>query len=142
MLTNKLQPKRVEIPHEPAEWMEFRSLSWTKFVEASEARQRAAIAMVAGIPADAYEKLGTGQGDQDEGAREEYDRGTVLIGSISAWSYEGPVTPENIGALDVDTAEWAYRTALEHSTRSKSEGEVSAPVSNVTTLVTEVGRES
>ena len=133
MLTNKATPERLEIPHEPGEWMEFRPLSWKQLEGASRARTRSAIALAGEIPSEVYERMGNiseRAKDPDPEPTEQYDRATVLLAAITGWSYDDELNKENIEALDEETSEWALRMALYRSVRGKQEGEASAPASN------------
>ena len=145
MLTNKATPERVAIPHEPEEWMKFRPLSWRQLVKASQARTMAAIAVVGEIPVEVYERMGSIQekGEvPDLEPAEQYDKATVLGAAITEWSYDEDLAPENIDVLDEETSDWAFRTALGFSVRSKEEGEGLAPNSNGSTSEMGAGRES
>jgi len=136
VLTNQAEPDRVDIPHEPGQWIAFSELSWSEKQSAARTHSVAAIAIVALMPPAVQDRLDEAQNqakgqaqpadaEADPGAG--YDKGAVLKSSIKSWSYEAPVTPENIDALDDRTAEWAFETAMSMVQRSAAEGEESAP---------------
>jgi len=136
-LTSKLQPQKVEIPHEPGEWIEFAPLSWRKLSEASQAASEKAAEVASKMtermnPEVMRAMQEVRRSDLDDQA-DDYDRGVVLKAAIKSWSYGEPVTEEDIDALDYETAEWAFRTALRLNLRSKPEGEASSAGSETTT---------
>jgi len=69
--------KRIDIPHEPGEWVEIRMLSWR---QVESIRQAAA--------------------DDEEMVGLTFETGIV------AWSYDEPVSVETIGRIDSVTAAW------------------------------------
>ena len=145
MLTNKVAPERVPIPHEPEEWLEFKPLSWRQLQDASRARTRSAIAVAGEIPPEVYERMGRIQERAevpDPEPTEQYDKASVLAASITGWSYDDDLNPENIAALDEETSNWALRMALGRSLRGKQEGEGLASGSNGTTSETGAGQAS
>ena len=144
MLTNKIEPTKVNIPHEDGQWISFAPLSWSQLQEAGRQRRLSALAVYKDMPSSMHDLLDKAQEEAKTAATEtkdedsvaeadagaSYDKATVLKSSIKAWSYDDPVSPKNIDALDEQTAEWAFDTAVAMNTRSKSEGEGSAPNSN------------
>lgn len=132
MLTNQVEPARVDIPHETGQWMAFSELSWSELQSATRTKSVAAIAIVALMPPAVQDRLDEAKG-QAQSAEDEtdpgasYDQGSVMKASIKSWSYEAAVTRENIDALDDRTAEWAFETAVAMVQRSAIEGEESAP---------------
>jgi len=132
VLTNQTEPGRVEIPHEPGQWMAFSELSWSQLEGAARTRSVAAISIVALMPEAVQDRLDEAKGQAQPAADEtdpgaSYDQGSVLKASIKSWSYEADVTPDNIDALDERTADWAFETAIALIQRSATEGEESAP---------------
>ena len=146
MLTNKIEPTKEMIPHEDGEWISFAPLSWSQLEEAGRLRRVSALAVLKDMPSSIHDRLDKAQEEaktlaaastgEDSGDDPEtsYDKAVVLNASIKAWSYDAPVSPKNIDALDDQTAEWAFVTAIAMNLRSKSEGEDSAPTSNGTIL--------
>lgn len=93
---------RIELPHEPGEWIDVRKLS---------ARQVRAV-KAAGVGA-----VPLGEDDADEA------QGMAMMDAycqeaIVAWSYREdgeplPVTPENVADLDLETESYLFETALQ-----------------------------
>lgn len=145
MLTNQATAPQVPIPHEQDEWMKFKPLSWRQLEDASKARTIAAIMVASEIPAGVFDKMGDISRAKDDVVPEPtelYDTATVLNASITAWSYDAEVTPENIESLDEATSTWAHKVAMGLSIRSQPEGEDSAPSSNGITSGMGVGQKS
>jgi hypothetical protein len=81
-----LSTRRLELPHEPGAWVEVRLLS------ANTVRK---------LDKDA--RAIAGDDDSDYG----YEvMGAMLKTAVVSWSYEAPVTLENIDDLDLATAAW------------------------------------
>lgn len=71
--------KRLDVPHEPGEWIEIRRL--------------------AACELPAYERIA------DAGTRGQATL-DLFNGAIVAWSYDAPVSPETVRMLDAPTALW------------------------------------
>lgn len=120
--------QRLDIPHEDGQWIEIRRLAWRELEEARMAQQQRAMTMMRSMGADVLESLRSAE--TPAGARERrpdqlYDRGTVLHAGITAWSYDEPVTADNVDALDEATADWAFRQIVgqhEESDETKKKG--------------------
>ena len=126
-LTSKLTTDRIELEHEPGEWIEIKPVSWMVLRDARAARVARAIEPFIklgpeGIAALQGQPSRNGDMPQDEDA-EEYDREMLLRKSVVAWSYEHPVTEPNVDDLDEETATVVYKRAVTLNTRSKPEGE-------------------
>jgi len=110
MLINDVT-RKVEIPHEPGEWMVLRKLTWRQEELAKEIQSDKFLKK-----AKQYSSLIK---DFDKGDRSktdpltQYDRGCVLEAGIVKWSYKEDVNKENIDKLDSETAEWAFREILD-----------------------------
>ena len=114
--------KRAEIPHEPGEWMELRRLSWRQLEQASDAQSDAALQRIKKLGGDLIGALRGLAGDQEQNPAAKYDRAVVLKSGIVNWSYNVPVTPENIDDLDKETADWAVEEILGmHAPRTEEE---------------------
>lgn len=102
--------RRVEIPHEPGEWLELRQLTWRQLKAAKAARQMEVLQSVRTLGGDLLRELQQmSQGAAAGDPLAEYDQATVLIAGIAAWSYAEAVSPEAIDQLDPATADWALR---------------------------------
>lgn len=107
---------RVNIPHEPGEWMQFRRLSWRTLQEASDRRTDDVITRFADIGGDMLSSLGAQRTvDNVQDDANSHDWVTVLRAGIVAWSYTDNVTAASIDDLDSETAEWAVREILAYS---------------------------
>lgn len=107
--------RRVEIPHEPGEWMDFRGLGWYDLKEAQEARRGDAFKVQREMGPDLLlsmqkvrAELGAAASQADDPVQN-YDLETLLRLGIAGWSYPEPVTDETRRLLDPTTAEWAAR---------------------------------
>lgn len=122
--------KRIEIPHEPGEWMEiqrlsFRQLEDARNVRASESRQ--AMQEMGGdifrvIRDQSREELlgKTGVSEDELAAAQSdpltfYDTLTLLRHGLRAWSYDDELNDKHRAALDEETATWAAREILRYS---------------------------
>jgi hypothetical protein len=113
---------RHEIPHEPGEWMRLRMLSWRELDLARQERVLAIARYHRSVGLDYLRDLQASarEPSADDNGRAaasptaddllaSYDRGTLLRAGIVEWSYDPPVSPETIDALDEQTALWAAR---------------------------------
>jgi hypothetical protein len=100
--------KKVDIPHEPGEWMIIKRLSWKQLDEASTVSSMASFERISKLGPDmaaTLSKFASGAPSSDAA----YDRATVLNQGIAKWSYSDEINPDNIDALDDVTANWAFR---------------------------------
>lgn len=104
--------KRVEIPHEPDQWMEIKKLSWRQLEATKDAQTNALLARMKSLGGDMVKALQGAVEDQKQKPGTQHDRGGVLNCGIVAWSYDVPVTPANVDALDEETAAWAVEEIL------------------------------
>ena len=107
MLTSKVK-SRIDLPHEPGEWIEARMPSAIILDQARQMHTASAIKLTAGVDRETLALL-TASAPTTNGAtvqraiRDEYDQITLLRACITAWSYPEPVTPDLIGDLDEQT---------------------------------------
>lgn len=108
--------RRVEIPHEPGEWMELKRLSWRQLELAKDVASSDALKRIKSVGGDmmiALQKYGNEQKKgKDRDPASQYDRGIVLEAGVAGWSYDAELKKESIDALDEETAEWAFREIL------------------------------
>jgi len=110
MLINDVT-RKVEIPHEPGEWMILRKLSWRQEELAKEMQTDKVLKKAksfVGMMKD-FDKGSSEKADPSL----QYDMGFVLEAGIVKWSYDAEVNKENINALDAQTAEWAFNEILD-----------------------------
>ncbi len=143
MLVTKDTTEQVSIPREDGQWMQFRRLSWLEMIEAAEKAERAGVdkmnrfgSEVVNAIFSSHEATQARQtaadtadtdGDGDETPTKaptvaSYDRETLLVNGITAWSYEEKVSPKTIKQLDAKTARWAAEQIFELS-REQTEDE-------------------
>jgi len=101
---------KVDIPHEPGEWMEFRELGWKTLEAAREIRSRNSLLNVRDLGPEFLKSLTSTEDSPEvkEVPTDTYDKGTLLRTSILNWSYIVPCTEANIDSLDPITAAWAF----------------------------------
>lgn len=148
MLTKGIA-KKIELPHEPGEWLEIRKVSSGYIDVAREiASRRSARSIkdmggigsfdVGGIkrcpkcsselveghecnPLDVFAKE---ERDKNPAAVDatSLDRKTMLNAGIHAWSYDEKVTEETIADLDEPTADWAFREIVSFLNETQTVG--------------------
>ena len=116
MLTH-LNVRKVEIPHEPGEWVELKPLSWDDFDRARTARLKSVVETMR----DAAEVLAllqtrAAEPQLDTDPLSAYDRATVLRAGVVGWSYDAVLDRENLSALDEATADWILHQLLDGRT--------------------------
>lgn len=84
---------RLDIPHEPGEWIEIHPLTVRTVLDVSDASEK--------------------------GANFGFE---LLRRSVMAWSYDGAVTEENLGNLDSETFTWLSR-AINPASGERSDDE-------------------
>lgn len=104
--------KKVDIPHEHGEWIEFRKLSWKQLEKASDIASEASLDRIRKLGGDMVSALRKIADDQDSQPEAKYDQGMILKMGIVSWSYDAEVSPETIEQLDSQTAEWAMNQIL------------------------------
>lgn len=107
MALTKGVTRKVEIPHEPDQWMELRHLSYRQLDEARQAKLDELFGFLRKT-----KDLTLPKPDDDKAAADRlaaYDVPTLLRHGIVAWSYGDAVTPDD---LDAKTADWAAREIL------------------------------
>lgn len=101
---------KLDIPHEPGEWVEVRKLNHKTLARAAQVRSEAGISSMKSLGAELLTALRQAREELTEVApvvtAESYDRDLVLQGGVVRWSYPLPPTPESLGDLDEVTAKW------------------------------------
>ena|SRR6266545_1009691 len=116
MLVSK-SVRRIELPHESGAWIEVRQLSFAELAAARDVQSRTALRRIEGLDftklRDLQQQVGVSNGEIGEtDPLAAFDELTLLEAGIVAWSYEEPVTPENVRLLDEATAEVAARAIV------------------------------
>ncbi len=115
MLTNQVT-QILELPHEPGTTITVRMLSGEQLKHARQVKVKQSLQTVVDLQGLDVSKIA-------EAAREsnaeleadplaEYDIGTLVHASVVGWSYDAPVTPENVSALDEETQDYLARAAI------------------------------
>lgn len=103
--------RRVDVPHEPGEWMEFRALTWPEVDKARKIKQRETFQDIGSMGPDAMKQIQSMQSDVVSDAvadpLTQMDMLTVLTLGVVGWSYPAEVTIANLERLDEATARWA-----------------------------------
>lgn len=102
---------RHQIPHEPGEWVEVRALGWRDLDQARRARTDDSFASLRKMGKELYQMISESRtdGPSELDPLLSYDLATVLELGVAAWSYNAPVSPETLGQLDEQTAQWVAR---------------------------------
>ena len=103
MALTKGVTRKVEIPHEPDQWVQLRMLTYRQLAEARRVKLDDLFTVMRGLKDIALPQQ-DGQAVVDPLAG--YDIGVLLRYGIVAWSYGETVTPDE---LDYRTAQWAAR---------------------------------
>lgn len=121
------QTLRLDIPHEPGEWVTIKKLPWGLLDGAREARTRSVIERAKVMGPELMASL------RDAGNREdvqqaladevnEYDRGFLLRHGVAEWSYE-EAPADAVEDLDEVTADWLAREIVRFNSRVRTEAE-------------------
>jgi hypothetical protein len=115
------QPVKVEIPHEPGHYIEFRRLPWKLLKQARKVRADEAREEAKALGAEFIRALSAGDTASEERVRSRmeelqyhhtnFDMETLLTKGIAAWSYEGQVA-DGLELLDEGTAVWAMQQII------------------------------
>jgi len=113
---------KLDIPHEPNEWIEFKELGWRTLEAARETKARNSLMSFRDLGPEFFKTITTPtpvEGDAPEKAPEAeadptdtYDMSILLRSSIVAWSYSVPCNEGNIDDLDQRTASWAFKEII------------------------------
>lgn len=114
--------KKVDIPHEPNEWMIFRRLSWRQLEHASDVSSETSFMRIRKMGVDMAAALRDSISKDVEKYQQtqSYDRAEVLNAGIVGWSYDVDICPDNIDQLDQATAEWAFNEILSLNSTSEA----------------------
>lgn len=129
--------RRVDVPHEPGEWLELRYLDRSQFKEAAIIRQREAAGMAKSYGGELFSAIQKTREElavppdakPAEPTIEElvaaYDPDTLLKLAVAGWSYDEEVSEDALKRLDEATVEWAVKeiVAAFHQTKERREAE-------------------
>lgn len=133
-LVAQTAPQQIAVPHESGQWLEVHPLSWADLESARRVQTESAIKQAAMFSAETIQSLqGQAQGAAEMDPGDSLDKASVLNAGIKNWSYDDPVSPENIARLDEPTAQWAFDEIVKRSVLSEDEAKNgAAPVSGRT----------
>lgn len=118
-------PERVELPHEPGNWIEVRGLGWAVLEEAQTLRMQTLSKAMKDLDLSGLEKMSTPEqranAEQLDAANNSYDQKLVLMSGLVGWSYEAPLDEATILDLDEETATFAFEEILRRSRRKAEE---------------------
>jgi hypothetical protein len=124
---------KLDIPHEPAQWIEIKELGWRTLESAREAKSRTAMLGLKDLGPEFFKSLTTAGEDAPKAAEAEevltdkYDMSILLRSSIVAWSYPEPCNEGNIDELDAKTANWVFEEIIKtHFPTKEAMGKVSS----------------
>lgn len=115
-LTNRTGAvRRVQLEHEPGEWIDVRPLSWRQAEEALRIAHTAKLRELTGMgdallgamemAKDLPGEIMAASAAEAAGAEAVYDTATLLRHGVVAWSYPEPVTAETLDELDPITVQ-------------------------------------
>lgn len=142
MLTRNVT-ERVDLPHEPGQFVVVRHLNWLQIEEAKRARTRAVLErarevqdLIGVVQAASPEVVAQATDAAAADVLSGYDAATLLREGVTGWSYPEPVTPENVADLDEVTKDLVARAVvLLFSRRSEEESKNgSAPSTGSSTV--------
>jgi hypothetical protein len=115
------KPVKFDIPHEPGQWMELKTLSWKKLKKARKALEKDHIETMRAFGAELVGALRDGATEKNLRQLEKrqqyhlsaFDIETLLFHGIATWSYDAEINAETIAELDERTATWAAETIIE-----------------------------
>lgn len=110
MLVSK-STRRIELPHEPGQYIEVRDLSFLEIDKSKEKKLKYSMMLLSGIDMPDF-KVPEDLKDRKPDPMASHDIPYLLEKGIVGWSYEEEVSSENIALLDSKTAELVIREIL------------------------------
>lgn len=119
MLVRNLLSDKIDIPHESGQWMQFRRLNGRRIAECMDRRQADAMTRMKALGSDGLAMIRDAAAGKDKNdpvadvksdPMGSFDRETLLLHGIAAWSYDADVKAElasEDGGLDPITSDWA-----------------------------------
>lgn len=116
-LVNISKVVRLDIPHEPEEWVEVRPVTGYEMDEAEDA-----------ITVDYVKKFGSSldvlikyaserESTERSGSYKAYDWLVLFKHAVLKWSYSEEPSPATFKRLDTETRDWLHRTIVEMNKR-------------------------
>lgn len=118
MLVDFNKVDKVNIPHEEGEWIGIRSLTGVEMDESSNVATSRMLEQYGESLGDIMaSRNGIDQSTRTPDRKQAYDSRTLLKYAIKSWSYEQPVTADNIELLDGMTRDWIWEEVVNRNTR-------------------------
>jgi hypothetical protein len=115
--------ERRDVPHEPGQWVEFRTLSGRELDEAEELQTKRAMRLVEGMDLSAIRSAATTQTPEQ---RDSYNKDTLVKYGVIGCSECEPCSDEDKLKFDGATRDWAASVVLEMNLRPLASGSASA----------------
>lgn len=103
--------RRIELPHEPGQYIEIRDLSFLEIEKSKTRKLKDLMGMFSGVEMPDF-KAPEGLDDREPDPMAGHDIAYLLAKGIVGWSYEEKVSPEAVAKLDRETAELVVREIL------------------------------
>ena len=116
MLVDKSKTERLDIPHEPGEWIDIRAVTGAELDESGDQVTTKVVHQFA----DQLSSILSARRDPDQKKSSDrkagYDPAILLNYAITAWSYPVPVTKDSIALLDGKTRDWIWEEVVNRNT--------------------------
>lgn len=110
MLVSK-KTRRIDLPHEPGQYIEIRSLSYFEIEKSKQRKLKDLMMLFSGVDLPEF-KVPDDLKDREPDPVASHDTAFLLVKGIVGWSYDAEVGPETIAMLDAKTAELVIREIL------------------------------
>jgi len=127
-LVDVSKTEKLDIPHEPGEWIEVRPLLASEMDAARDARLKRLMGMWAGGDIPKTPERDEEREETPETRASGYNPETLLGYAVVGWSYDHDFTPgaqEHIELLDAGTRDWLHQELVERNTRPLNSGKSS-----------------
>ena len=114
--------ERVDIPHEPDQWVELRPLTGIQMQEAADIRTQKTLSRLSDlftkVDPKTFQKAQSGAEEETQ----QYDEETLISYAVVGWSYEEPCTGPNKELLDSTTRAWLAKEIESRNTHGPLPG--------------------
>lgn len=121
--------RRVNIPHEPDEWIEIRTAIAPYHLERAREQFQIQVARHAAELGEtvvrSLQKSAQKEKREAPSGRAALDMDVLTAHAVTAWSYDAPVVLDNIRRLDAETRDWLHDQVWDVA-RPPTEAEVAA----------------
>lgn len=118
-----------EVPHEPGQKIEFRTLSGRELDEAEQEQTKRQMTLAKGWDAETIKTIRAQATDTtvERASKDSYDKDTLIRYGIVAWSDDADCNEQNKALLDAATREWAIDVIVEMNVRPFRSANGSSP---------------